>query len=140
MPKTLDVWNQRALLKEPDLPGGETLFGADHPSSINQGSSTEVVSFSAHTQVRGYIQHSRKPFTITVKHHQLSDSPVSQAHRPRWVPRNPIHYAHYGTRMGPVFSLSTLTKLHVFCDHKKVTQYCKTYFADVWNILESLLN
>lgn len=39
-----------------DSPGGETLFGADHPAGVDQGSSTEMVALPAHREAPGQGQ------------------------------------------------------------------------------------
>lgn len=67
-----------------------------------------------------------------LKHHQLSDSPVSEAHCPRRVPGNPVHDTQ-PRWLQAVLPLPALTKLHLLCVHKKVTYYCKnTWEGLLW--------
>ena len=58
------------LIQSPlnELPGGETLFGADNPSGIHQRSPTEVVSFPAHKENRDHSQRCRVCFDCPSPH------------------------------------------------------------------------
>lgn len=79
-----------------------------------------MVSFPAHK--RSEVIHSTAECVLLVhgqlKHHHLSDSPVSEAHCPWRIPGNPIHDAQ-PRLLDAVLSLPTLTKLDLLCVHKK---------------------
>lgn len=94
-----------------NLPGGEALLGADHPSGVHHGSAAEVVSLPAQD---GQKSHTRPCPVGTLSH--TTHTPVPEAHGPRRVAWNAVNDAQLGG-LEAVLPLPTLTELHRLCRH-----------------------
>lgn len=106
------------LLKCKSLPGGETLLGADHPSGVNHGSSTEMVALPA--QEGSEVTHPPVSRAHAVIH---QNAPVPEAHCPRRVAWNAINDAQHGG-LDAVVSFPTFAELHLLCRHTAAGNYC----------------
>lgn len=92
------------------------MLGADHPSGVNQRSSTEMVSFPAQ---RDEVTHSpTASSTCLWKHLKPPHTPVPEAHGPRRVSRKAVHDTPHSPQHA-VLSFPTLTELNLLCVHNR---------------------
>lgn len=126
------------IIKCNSLPGGETLLGADHPSGVNHGSSTEMVSLPAqdgsevtHPPVSGphaVSQQTHLSLRLTV-HGELPGMPLTMRSRVGWKRSSLFPHS-----LNSTFSADTQRRQN-YCDSSSATANASDFISSETNLL-----